>query len=1139
MSIEKFAIWARKELISRVEQRAYQYGITNRAGFGDADALSIDGKALSDTEPKQRRELINELKNKGYNQVMEEVAYTWFNRFIALRFMEVNNYLPSHIRVFTDINGKFNPEIIKEALNLDFESIDRNRVADLINDSNKEELYRYLLLVQCNELNKALPVMFERMDSYTSLLLPNNILSEDGIIGRMISDIPEEEWTNQVQVIGWLYQYYISEKHGEVVDPLHGKTIKKEDIPAATQLFTTDWVVRYMVDNSLGRYWIERHPESRLAKHLEFLITPKNGEIPTVDEKVRPQDLTFLDPCVGSGHILVYAFEVLMEIYRECGYEDRDAVEEIVKNNLYGTDIDDRAAQLAYFAIMMKARSYDRRFLSREIAPNVLAILESNLIKDSTLVSIKDPEQRQVGLYLKDRFLDAKEIGSLVSVDTKDYASFENYLITNTGATLDFITDKDVLLPLAKQAFILSKKYAVVCTNPPYMNKMEGNLKKFVTSEFKDYSSDLFSAFIYHNFYYCKADGYSSFMTPNVWMFIKSYEKLREYIIKNKSISSLIQIAKGAFYKEATVDVCCFVLQNVIKKQKGLFLRLEDFKGDMEVQKQKVLEAIANKNCGYFYESDIKNFSKIPGSPIAYWVSEPLINAFKKGVTLGQCGQTSKGLITGDNDFSLRLWWEKQIGKICFIASSADDSIVNDYEWFPLNKGGIYRKWYGNNEYIIHWINNGENLSIHAKTTGHHFQNYDSNLKFKPYISWSDITSGLPSFRYRNNDLSDHCGMSYFPKDGNIFLYLALLNTNTAARIFDFIAPTFHLNIGELEKLPRLISDDNTNICNFSKQNVEICKKDWDAFETSWDFEKHPLVRLKSRNLKNAFSLWMAECDQRFNQLKANEEELNRIFIDIYGLQGELTPDVADKDVTVRKSDLQRDVKSLISYAVGCMFGRYSLDEDGLAYAGGDWDISKYKTFVPDDDNIIPICDTEYFSDDIVGRFVEWVEKVYGSEDLEGNLAFIAGALGGQGASRDVIRKYFLNDFYADHCKIYQKRPIYWLFDSGKKNGFKALIYMHRYSRDLLARLRTDYVHEQQERYDTRMAHIEKEMEGASIAEASRLKREQTKLKDQAMELHKFEEKVHDLADRNIEIDLDDGVKNNYAIFADVLAKLK
>ena len=618
-AIQKFAMWARTTLMEQVAQRAYQYGIT-QDGYGGENAITVNGMALSSQEQSQRRELVREIQTKGYDQVVEEVAYTWFNRFIALRYMEVNNYLPSHIRVFSNAQGAFDPEILKEALHIDLPGLDQSRVAEYIEKNETEALYRYLLLTQCNALNEGLPKMFEKMGGYTELLFPNNMLRPDSVLGRMVADIPEEDWTDQVQIIGWLYQYYGLEKHNEVVN-INKSAVTREDIPAATQLFTTDWVVRYIVDNSLGRYWLERHPESKLREKLEYLVVPKSGELPYIAEVVTPQELTFLDPCVGSGHILVYAFDVLIEIYKECGYSERDAVSEILQHNLFGLDIDDRAVQLAYFAVMMKARQYDRRIFTRGIRPQVYA-----------------PTRSDGELW---------EFGSLVQVNT-----------------LEAMPQQPDEVSLFQQSYedqlndwnyrrLLSQKYVAVCTNPPYLNKYNPKLKEYVNNNYKDYSGDLFSVFIYRNLLFCQVDGYCGFMTPFVWMFIKTYEKLREFIIQNKSITTLIQMEYSAF-EEATVPICSFVLQNKKADEPGLYFRLSDFKGGMEVQRQKVLEAIADPDCGYFYTAQQSNFSKIPGAPVAYWVKSQIQDIF--ALVPKFPGNTRKGVLTGDNDRFLRLW---------------------------------------------------------------------------------------------------------------------------------------------------------------------------------------------------------------------------------------------------------------------------------------------------------------------------------------------------------------------------------------------------------------------------------------------------------------------------------------------------
>ncbi|WP_260265103.1 BREX-1 system adenine-specific DNA-methyltransferase PglX [Lactobacillus delbrueckii] len=912
-------------------------------------------------------------------------------------------------------------------------------------------------------------------------------------------------------------------------------------MPAATQLFTTDWVVRYIIDNSVGRYWIERNPESNLKNELEYFVTPKDGVIPQVNEKITPEQLTVFDPCMGSAHFGVYTFDVLEKIYTEYGYTEREAAASIVQNNLFGLDIDERAAQLASFAIMMKAMQYDRRFLKRGIQPHFYEIKESNHVDSFTIdyfANGSDKLKKDIQSIIDDT-RDAKEYGSIIQIKPVDFdALFARFAEIENDVDLYRDTALGTLLPLVREAKILSDKYAVVATNPPYLNKFDAKLKKYIVDNYADYKGDLFSVFIYRDFGFCERNGYSGFMTPNVWMFIKSHEGLRNYIYSSKGIVTLVQMAKGAFFSEATVDVCAFVLSNW-KNEKGLYIRLEDFKGGMEVQRKKVKEALATQDCGFFFESSQSNFSKIPGSPVAYWASEKVAKSFVENSLLSDLVQSSVGIQSGDNDKFIHFWWEIDIEKFSSSANTVDDS-YSSYKWYPYNKGGLYRKWYGNDDSVIDWQNDGEDIKRNSEVTGHHYQQYKDELKFKPLVTWSRISSGNPAFRYKDHGyLSDMAGFSMYCSREKLKPILAFCNSNVARFYLSFLSPTLNFMVGQVTSMPLIIQDKEGPITNAAESALSISKKDWDAFETSWDFQKHPLI-CNTRMIKDAFIHWKEECSARFNKLKANEEELNRIFIDIYGLQDELTPEEEDKDVTVRKADLGRDIRSFVSYSVGCMMGRYSLDVDGLAYAGGNWDGSKYKTFIPDKDVIIPITDDEYFTDDIVGRFVEFVRTVYGEGTLEENLKFIADALGEKGAtSREVIRNYFIKDFYKDHCKIYQKRPIYWLFDSGKKNGFKCLVYMHRYQPDTIARIRTDYVHEQQARYRTAISGLERQINGAPTSERVRLNKLMTKLKDQAEETRLYEEKIHHLADQMIEIDLDDGVKHNYAIFQDVLAKIK
>ena len=688
-----------------------------------------------------------------------------------------------------------------------------------------------------------------------------------------------------------------------------------------------------------------------------------------------------------------------------------------------------------------------------------------------------------------------------------------------------------LMAQLAEQAKILSKKYTVVCTNPPYMNNLKGELRKFILSNFKDFSGDLFGVFTVRNLGFAVENGYSAYMTPNVWMYIKSFERLREYIISNKSISSFLLLAKGAFFKEATVDVCSFVLTNKAGVN-GEYIRLEQYKGDMDNQKNAFLDRQKIIEDGNFFTRSMLQFKKISGCPIAFWISDNMLDTFSSQ-SMENITTAKAGIVSGNDSLFLRLWHEVEVREITFDATNFDDHEA--YHWVPLNKGGAYRRHYGNYEYIINiydiWNSDKVNESVRRS---------DPDFYFKRAMSWSYVTTGKSSFRITENKTSGTAAPNlFFGNDRDLFYALAFTNCCITQKYLDLLNPTINLNVTNVSTLPFIISDEVVDyVVDIEKENIVIAKQDWDAYENSWDFQQHPLLR-KVQTIAEAFDQWQAECDERFNQLKANEEELNSIFIDIYGLQDELTPEVEDKDVTVRKADLGRDIRSFISYAVGCMFGRYSLDVDGLAYAGGEWNASKYASFAADKDNIIPVCDDEYFEDDIVGLFVEFVKTIYGADTLDENLKFIADVLGGKGQPKDVIRNYFLSDFYSDHCKIYQKRPIYWLFDSGKKNGFKALIYMHRYQPDMIARIRTDYVHEQQARYRTAIADLEQRIANASAGERVKLNKKLSKLQAQDTELRNYEEKIHHLADQMISIDLDDGVKKNYSIFKDVLAKIK
>lgn len=1170
-AIKKYAVWARKELISRVAQKAQQYGITETE-MVDAGADSVNGKVLSAEEMQQRRALIAQINEKGYQQVMEEVAYTWFNRFSALRFMEVNGYLPSHVRVFTDENNAFKPQILAEALHLELDKLDKDKVYALKETEQTEELYKYLLIVQCNALNSILPGMFQTIADYTELLLPDNLLREGSVIEQMISQIPEDNWQDAVQIIGWLYQYYNSEKKDDVFAALKKNVkITKENIPAATQLFTPDWIVRYMVENSLGRLWVEGHPDAKAQllptpeeqaaytagnrdpedtkwhyyleeAQQELQVQAQLSEIRKQYADLTPEQIKVIDPCCGSGHILAYLFDVLMQIYENYGYTPRDAVASILQNNLYGLDIDDRAAQLAYFAVMMKAVRYDKRFLKRKDEdgepdvpqPHVYAIEESNRIEkpDVEYFCNGKLELNDAMHTILTQLYDAKEYGSILTITPQDWDALYARFDEVTGeSSFHRESIRKKLLPLVRVAQTLAQKYDVVVTNPPYMGSsgMGAKLAEYVKKNYPDSKSDLFAVFIEVCSRMAKQNGYQAMITQHAWMFLSSFEKLREKMMLTETIS-MAHLGARAFEEIGgeVVQTTAFVrCANHVEGYKGTYCRL--IEPTSQQGKEEMFLAGQKR-----YTANQDDFAKIPGASVAYWVSKKLYSTFRNSLLYDYTISDGQNK-TGDNAKFVREFWEVR-----------NSNVGKGKKWLFYAKGGGYRKWYGNLSEVVNWSEEAREFYKNDKIC----RIIPEYLWYKAGITWS-LISNNPSFRLLPEEATfDVGGSSIFLKDNsNIEFVLGLLNSKVFSYVQKIVNPTINIQVKDIRVMPFVKKNEN-EITGLAEECSFLSKEDWDSFETSWDFTRHPFIKAITKYpnmmdigniyLAECYDIWAGECEERFEKLKANEEELNRIFIDIYGLQDELTPEVEDKDVTVRKADLGRDVRSFISYAVGCMFGRYSPTYDGLAYAGSTWDDGKYNIYKPDADGIIPICDDEYFEDDMMGRFVEFVRVVCGDNSLEDNLRFVANALGGKGQPKEVIRNYFLNDFYADHCKIYQKRPIYWLFDSGKKNGFKCLIYLHRYQPDTIARIRTDYVHEQQARYRTAIEDLEKQVAAAtSTSERVKLTKQLNKVQAQDNELHQYEGKVHALADQMIKIDLDDGVKHNYEIFKDVLAKIK
>lgn len=1194
IAIKNFAVYARNKLMNDIKNKSAMIGVTESGiqeplssstgniqlfDIGMQEPYRIEGKAI-----QQRDGLIRELRKRAegstyltaYETLIEEVAYTWFNRIIAIRFMEVNNYMPDRMRVLSSgTEGVNEPEFITHVLetSFDFSKEEKNWIKELKTDGSNlamDELFQYLFIKQCNTLNTNLPELFEKTNDYSELLLNVSYNDVEGVVYKLVHDVPEtnfdvnsESGNGQVEIIGWLYQYYNSERKDKVVNIIGKKVVKKQDIPAATQLFTTDWVVRYMVDNSLGKYWIERNPNSNLIDSLEYLLTK---DLEEVDDRISPEEIRFLDNSMGSGHILVYAFDVLMKIYESEGYTTREAARLIVEKNIHGLEIDKRSYQLSYFAIMMKARQYNRKIMSEDLQNNLFVFKDSSTINQGHFEFLGynlSNDQRNQALrqlnYLVELFKNSEELGSILIVDGE----------LDTELLLDFCNDYDEegqlsfetvgieetqeqLKKLIKTADLINQRYEVVVTNPPYLNKFDNGLKKYVKDKYKGYSGDLFSVFIYRNSQLLTDGGYSAYMAPNVWMFIKTYQSLREHIIKNKTIDSLVQMAKGSFYKEATVDVMTFVLKNTIDTKEGTYIRLENFKGDMELQKHKTLEAIKNQNCDYMYRFKQENFNKIKGSPIAYWAPDPLLERFEKGIPMNELLEPKQGLATAYNDRFLRYWFEIEIDKIEFNATSIEDSVKSGKKWFPYNKGGSRRQWYGNYDYVVNWENDGKEIRNFKNNKGKQRSAVrNPKFYFKEAITWSDVTSGKFSIRYREpGSIHDVKGMSAFSHDHNqLMTLLGLMGTKIADYVFDMLNPTISLQIGNFASFPVVETNDD-GVIEVVENSVTISREEWNSYEESWDYSTHPFIKNRelTNSIEGAYLKWKELCDYRYHTIKHNEELLNNKFFEIYGLENELDPTVDEKNITLRPANVTNNVKSFISYAVGCMFGRYSLNKQGLVHAGGEFNSNHYTDFKPTEDNVILITDEGYFPDDLLNRFEEFLIVTFGKENLEENLRFLATALGKGHSSREIIRRYLLKDFNKDHTKMYKKRPIYWLYDSGKQNGFKALVYMHRYDEDTTGKVRVNYLHQVQRAHERTIASIQDDIANSKDAkETSQLQKRLEKLTKQLKECRDYDERIGHMALERVPIDLDDGVKVNYekvqtdsnGQFHQILAKMK
>lgn len=1130
------------------------------------------------------------IKEIGKEQVIEKVAYTWFNRFCALRFMDVNRY--SKIGVVSPAEGQTQPEILAEAKMgyIDNSAVSDaktlNKIRELLNGTmtSKDpqgEAYRLLLVSYCNSFNSLMPFMFERINDYTELLMPDDLLSTSSVLTKTV-EILDADTCKDVEVIGWLYQYYISEKKDEVfADLKKGKKISKENVPAATQIFTPKWIVSYMVENSVGKLWLESHPDERLQSQFKYYLESAEQEDEVKiqleelkNKDLKPQDIKVLDPACGSGHILVTAFSVLFEIYKSQGWQENEIPEMILKHNLYGLDICDRAAQLAQFAVMMKAREYDRNIFNKVKDLNICSIKDTDWIdiwvEDELLQGVKNTDyaKEQIAL-LRNTFKDAKEYGSILEVKDIDFDFWNERLeyIRNLLQQKNNTPKIRGRLPYTlKQAKIMQQKYECVISNPPYMGNrgMSAKLSEYVKKNYNDTKTDFFAIFIEKNYHFTKCNGYTSMITQPSWLFLSSFEELRKQILSNQNVMSVLHMGRGIFGID--FGSCAFTLRkSTIKNLKGCYFRLHqrtfqyinpedianlyltaknnhEFTFDFASYKanQNDIEEIdyeeqEHQSLKIYYEAKQTDFHSIPGSPIAYSASDRVREIFRKSEKISDYADVITGMTIGDNNLYMRSWAEVDYRKINIEEIVYDDIDLKEKNWIPYLKGGGYRKWYGLYEYIVNWAQSAN------------FNRPKTTMKDKYLekgITWSFLTSYAFSARFFDYGfLWDVAGSPMFLKDNEKLHYiLGLLGTKITRYFLNLVNPTLNFQAIEVAAMPMIYNEDKKeNVERLVFNNILISKDDWNSFETSWDFEQHPLIRFKTNNnLKESFNAWKEYKEQQFNQLKANEEELNRLFIEIYGLQDEMTPEVADKDITVALAEEERDIKSLLSYAVGCMFGRYSLDEKGLIFAGGEFDKSKYKTLEADEDAVIPVLAEHMFSDDITSRFKDFLKAAFGKENFEENLEYVACVLGKKNTETadDTIRNYFMKDFYKDHIQMYQKRPIYWMFSSAKGN-FNALVYMHRYNKDTASVILNSYLRNyRDEKLSAKISQCKHIETSASSSQADKIKasKEREIMEKIVSEVNEYERDIlYPLATERKEIDLDDGVKVNYLKFGKAL----
>jgi type II restriction/modification system DNA methylase subunit YeeA len=1172
-NLKSYAPQARKDFISAVTARANLLGLSDKAGTLEVapaqtqgDVTVIAGQAWPAKVSGQRDELIERIRKDGFAHTMEGVAYTWFNRFAALRYMELHDYLGHGHRALSSTSGGL-PDILTHATDLTNELPGLNvaKVTELKLAGNRDgELYRMLLVAQCNALSRAMPFLFERIDDDSELLLPDNLLRSDSVIAKLVAEIPEEDWA-EVEIIGWLYQFYISERKDQVI----GKVVKSEDIPAATQLFTPNWIVQYLVQNSVGRLWLMANPQSTLAKEWPYYITPAE-QTPEVQaqldaliqtrvredgDTLNPESITVLDPACGSGHILVVAYDVLKAIYLERGYQPRAIPRLILEKNLYGLDIDDRAAQMAGFALLMKARADDRRLFTAtddagNLHPpklNVLSLQESKGLSVDELATHLAPfkVQRATIAALVQTFEHAKTFGSLIQIPyaLKTHLAVlpEVLALVKQSGDMYATAAADDLLPLVQQAQVLAMQFDAVVANPPYMGGkgMNTALKDYAKRTYPDSKSDLFAVFIERGFGWCKSFGFNSMVTMQSWMFLSSYEAMRVKILHQRTLGCMLHMGNGvmgiAFGTAATV-----MLNRQIDAYAGGFSYCDnDDITDAGIPYQ---FPVPNERLKTVMPDD---FKKIPGSPVAYWVSKSIVEVFSSSRQLKEISIPRQGNTTTNNAKFVRGWYEVDFDKVGLRFESAQSFLVSKKKWCPYNKGGGSVKWYGLNESLIDWENDGAEIRAIPHSVIANAGEY-----FKPGITFSTVSSSGFGFRsFDKGFIFDNKGASIFV-DGNQKHYLiALLNSLIFNATIHKISPTVSLQPGDVAKMPIIETSDvqTALIVKNSIEAIGISKEDWDSFEESWDFVSQPLIAKRSNTtvLAHTWDQWEIRCAERVAQLRLIEEENNRIFISAYGLQDELTPEVPKDQITLARADREKDCQRLISYAIGCMMGRYSLDEPGLIYAHAGnvgFEPGRYVTFPADADGIVPITDELWFADDAPSRIREFLRAVWGPDTLEENMAWLAESLGTKASETpdETIRRYIADKFFKDHLQTYKKRPIYWLFSSGKQGAFQALVYLHRYSEGTLARLRAEYVVPLTGKIQSRIEMLQKDAAAASSTAArNKLAKEVEKLKNKHVELLTYDEQLRHYADMRITLDLDDGVKVNYGKFGDLLAEVK